>query len=165
VVTLPREAEEQRARLGPDVLDWSAFATDSGDPGILDKTDTVRKALLLIQIVEAIIKALEIYPVEILETGRRDGRRYATIRAEPNNDRDRVAKRIGLTESATALKRLFEEDGRDAEGKWHISQSASLGAAQTGDVVRAVGLCRGRWFPDRQFRRLCRADCLDDPGT
>lgn len=42
------------------------------NPGMLDKTDTVRQALLLVQIVEAIIKALEIYPVEILETGRRD---------------------------------------------------------------------------------------------
>jgi hypothetical protein len=63
-----------------------------------------------------------------MDQHRRQGRRYAVIRAEPGNDRDRFAKKIGLSESATALRRLFEDDGRDADAPWRISQAASLGA-------------------------------------
>lgn len=66
------------------------------------------------------------------------GRRFVILRAEPNNDRDRIAKRVDLSDSATALKRLFEEDRRDAEGKWRISQSPSLGASRFGDVTATV---------------------------
>jgi hypothetical protein len=52
-----------------------------------------------------VIKALEIYPIEVLDQHRRQGRRYAVIRAEPGNDRDRFATKIGLSECATALRR------------------------------------------------------------
>lgn len=135
VAAIPREARELRARLGPDVLDWSAFAGGAGQVTSWDRTDVVCKALLLVQIVEAVVKALEIYPLEILSAFYRDGRRYAVIRADPGNDRDRFAKRVGLAESSIALKRLFEEDGREAEGRWRISQSSSLGASQSLDVT------------------------------
>jgi hypothetical protein len=135
VVSVPREAEELRARLGADALDWSLFAGAGDEPAASTRTDAVRQALLLVQIAEAVVKALEIYPIEVLESGRQGGRRFVIIRAEPDNDRDRIAKQVGLTESASALKRLFEEDGRDAEGKWRISQAASLGATQNSDVT------------------------------
>jgi hypothetical protein len=134
VVTVLRQAEETRARLGPDVLDWSAFAAQ--EPEDTDRADVkIRRGLLLTQIIEAVIKALDIYPVEIMHTERRAGKRYAVIRAEPENDRDKFAKRIGLAESSTALRRLFEDDARDADGAWRISQSASLGASQRTDVT------------------------------
>jgi hypothetical protein len=94
-----------------------------------------RQALLLVQVTEAVVKALECYPVEILETGRHAGQRFVTLRAEPNNDRDRFAKHVGMSDSATALKRLFEEDRRDAEGKWRISLSPSLGATRSPALI------------------------------
>ena len=60
---------------------------------------------------------------------------YALVRAEPNNERDRTAKRVGLTETSASLKRLFEDDHRDAEAKWRFSQAASLGASRRNDVT------------------------------
>jgi hypothetical protein len=135
VARLPTEAREARARLGPDVLDWSIFAGAGGELPPSTRVDTVRQALLLVQVVEAVVKALECYPIEILETGRRAGQRFATLRAEPDNDRDRLAKKVGMSESATALKRLFEEDCRDAEGKWRISLSPGLGSTRSSDVM------------------------------
>jgi hypothetical protein len=130
-----REAQELRGRLGPDALDWSTFANPDKGGGAVTENDAIRRALLLVQTVEAVVKALEVYPVEILDTGRRDGRKFVILRAEPNNDRDRVAKKIGLSESAVALSRLFEDEHRDAEAKWRLSQAASLGATRIGDVV------------------------------
>jgi hypothetical protein len=76
----------------------------------------VRRSLVLIQLCEAVVKALDYYPLEILHTFRREGRRIALVRAQPNNDRDTIAKKVGLTDSATALKRLFEEDARADPG-------------------------------------------------
>ena len=135
VAASSREAQELRGRLGPDALDWSTFANPDKDGGAVTENDAIRRALLLVQAVEAVVKALEVYPVEILDTGRRDGRKFVILRAEPNNDRDRVAKKVGLSESAVALSRLFEEEHRDAEAKWRLSQAASLGATRIGDVV------------------------------
>jgi hypothetical protein len=132
--SIPRQAEEMRTRLGPGVLDWSAFGDRQPDEH--ERVDVkIRRGLLLIQIVEAVIKALEIYPIEILETQRRGGRRYVVIRAEPDNDRDKFAKKIKLSESAIALRRLFEDDAREADANWRISQTPNLGASQRSDVA------------------------------
>ncbi|QWC57449.1 AAA family ATPase [Erythrobacter sp. 3-20A1M] len=135
VATAVRTATDLRARLGPEALDWSGFATAGKGAMAYDQVDLVRQALLLIQIVEAVIKSLEVYPLEVLEIERREGRRYAIVRAEPNNDRDRLARKVGLVDTENALKRLFEDDHRDGEAKWRISQAATLGASRTGDVV------------------------------
>lgn len=130
-----REAKETRGRLGPQALDWSAFAESGQEVGSPDESAAIRRGLLLVQVVEAVVKALDVYPIEILDKGRQDGRRYIVLRAEPGNDRDRTAKRIGMSESATVLKRLFEDEHPDADAKWRISQAASLGATRAGDVV------------------------------
>ncbi len=130
-----REATETRARLGPDVLDWSIFAGDGSEPDSSNHSDTIRQALLLVQVTEAVVKALECFPIEILETARHAGQRFITLRAEPDNDRDRFAKRVGMSDTATALKRLFEEDRRDADGTWRVSLSPSLGSTKSDDTT------------------------------
>jgi molybdopterin-guanine dinucleotide biosynthesis protein len=135
VATSARTAQELRGRLGPDVLDWSSFSAPVRETGPDSESVTIRRALLLVQIIEAVTKALDVYPIEVMETGRREGRRFAIIRAEPDNDRDKIARRIGLSESTAALKRLFEDDHRDADAKWRLSQAASLGASRSGDVT------------------------------
>ena len=135
VTRFARDAREVRARLGPDVLDWSVFAGAGAEPALPSRVDSIRQALVLVQVTEAVVKALECYPIQILETARKAGRRFITLRAEPDNDRDRFAKQVGMSDSSTALKRLFEEDLRDAEGKWRISLSSSLGASRSSDVM------------------------------
>ncbi len=133
VVRGDREARELRARLGPDVLDWSAFAPNRS--GELDRVTMVCRALILTQLLEAMIKALEVYPIEVLSFETKDRRRYVTVRGQPNSERDRVAARIGMKETADALRYMFEEDQRGSDGKWRVSKSASLGASRSNDVV------------------------------
>lgn len=127
-----RAANDARARLGPDALDWSSFSLEqSTSAGPTGKEELIRQSLLLVQVIEAVVKALEIYPVEVLDSGRT----YAVLRAQPGNERDKIARRIGLTETAAALKRLFEDDHRDADGKWRLSLATSLGASRHEDVT------------------------------
>lgn len=157
VATAVRTATDLRARLGPEALDWSGFANAGKVTRAFDQVDLVRQALLLIQIVEAVIKSLDVYPLEILEIEQREGHRYAIVRAEPDNERDRMARKVGLVDTENSLKRLFEDDSRDAEAKWRISQAATLGASRTGDVVAT--------FIDLREHRGRHAYCfeIDEP--
>jgi hypothetical protein len=130
-----RDALRLRDRLGPEALDWSSFAQPV-EPTELGRVETVQAALNLVQVVEAVVKALEIYPIELLEsTVERSGRRLAMIRALPGSERDKIGKKIGVLETASALFRMFGEDHRDAGGQWRISRSTDLGSPRTDDVV------------------------------
>ncbi|MBD9509920.1 AAA family ATPase [Ensifer sp. ENS10] len=135
VVGASRFAQEARARLGPDALDWSAFASTRTSRVSGGRLDLIQQALLLIQVIEAVVKALEVYPIEIIKEQSEAGRQFVLLRGARDNDRDKIAKRIGLIDTHTSLKRLFEDDQRDGDGKWRISQAASLGASRREDVT------------------------------
>lgn len=130
-----REATRMRDRLGPDALDWSTFGApvDFEEP---DRVATIQTALNLVEIVDTVVKAFEIFPIEILQTAVEPrGRRLATIRALPGSERDKIGKKIGLLETSSALRRLFGEDHRDAARQWRISGSSDLGSARHDDVM------------------------------
>jgi hypothetical protein len=115
-----------------------------------------------VQVIESVINALEIYPVEILAVEIQGGNRYVILRAEPENERDKVAKRVGLIESERALRRLFEEDQRDSEGRWRLSMAASLGASRRNDV--AVSFAETQDHQGRHAYRFEMDDDLPDGG-
>lgn len=129
-----RDAERLKAQLGPDVLDWSAFGTASARPIRNDDVATVRDGLFVAQLVEAVVKASEAFPIEILHRGREDGRPVVALRALPGSERDKLARKLRLAEGDAALKRLFEEDGRDPEVRWRLSRSAAMRASRAFDV-------------------------------
>jgi hypothetical protein len=54
VTRSPGDARELRARLGPDVLDWSIFAGAGVEPAAPTRVDTIRQALVLVQVAEAV---------------------------------------------------------------------------------------------------------------
>ena len=87
------------------------------------------------EVTEAVVKALECYPIEILEAKAEQGRRFVTIRAEPDNDRDRVAKQIGMYPRArphsSVCSRKTPATQRESGAS---SLSPSLGASRFDDV-------------------------------
>lgn len=135
IATSVKHATEVRAKLGPDALVWTGFAEHTASSSVSGRSDRVRQALLLVQIVESVIKALEVYPVEVLFVERDQDRRFAVLRAEPRNERDRAAAKLRLPETERALRRLFEDDQRDADSKWRLSLAASLGSGSHNDVL------------------------------
>jgi hypothetical protein len=134
VTTSVKHASETRARLGPDALDWSAFGIERAPRHEHAGVQQVREALLLVQVLEAVIRALDIYPVKVASCEQRDGRHFAVLRAQPSNERDRLARKVGLSETADALSRLFRDDQRESGVRWAISQVTSLGARSREDV-------------------------------
>lgn len=135
VTTGARHAIAMRAKLGPESLDWSGFAGGRQKAPGTEQVDLIRQSLLLIQIIEAVIKALDIYPIDIMVQETTNSRRRVVVRAQPDNERDRIAAKLGLQDTERSLKRLFEDDQRDAGSKWRISQAATLGASRSTDVA------------------------------
>ena len=86
-----REAERLRAQLGPDALDWSTFGAPQAAPVAPSETGRVRNAMLIIQVIEAVVKALDAFPLDILKQTREDGWSVLVLRALPKNDRDGLA--------------------------------------------------------------------------
>jgi hypothetical protein len=105
VVASSREARDLRARLGPGTLDWSAFEARAGEATLLSPTVRIQQALRLVQVIEALMKSLEIYPVEVISSSIAHGKRTVDLRAKPDNERDRFAKRIGMSDTVTAIFR------------------------------------------------------------
>lgn len=128
-----RDAEHQRQKLGPDALDWSAFA--EAPPANRDTEITqVIDALFVAQLVEGVVKASEAYPIEILHRSRENGRPILTLRALPNSERDKVASKLDLTEGEVALRRLFDEEEREPDVRWRLSRSNAMRASRAFDV-------------------------------
>lgn len=135
VTSSVRGAVESKARLGPDALDWSAFADRRGTARLPGRAELIRQSLMMIQVIEAVVKSLEVYPIEVVSQEIENGRSYVSLRCARESDRDKIAKRIGMIDTQTSLKRQFEDDRRDSEGKWRLSMAASLGASRREDVT------------------------------
>lgn len=136
-----RDAQRLKQQLGPDALDWSAFAAEER-PGRQDPVSEVQDALFVAQMIEGVVKAAEAIPVEVLERGRENGKPVVALRAQPDSDRDKLAFKLGMTLGEPALARLFDEDGRDPDVRWRLSRSAAMRASRAFDVaVSFVGTC------------------------
>lgn len=133
VTSFARQATELRERLGPAILDWSHFAV-AEEPPTFDGNAALRSALFLIQVVEAVVKALEVYPVQVVSSRKEQGQRFVRLQAKADDDARRFAKRLGMPDTAAALTRLFEDDDRDGDTKWRLSTSMSLGSSRQGDI-------------------------------
>ncbi|KAB2943510.1 MAG: DNA helicase [Hyphomicrobium sp.] len=133
VASTDREAEEYRTAVGRAGMSWEAIAgtpqSEAPDTLVIVKT-----ALNLLEIVGAVIKSLDVLPIEILAE-RTGDHRQVVVRALPGNDRDAIAQHIGIAHTSAALQRLFEQEERDSGVRWRISGSGRLGASRAQDVA------------------------------
>jgi hypothetical protein len=90
--------------------------------------------LLLVQVVEVVVKALDVYPVDLVRTERREGTCVVVLRPRPNTDRDKFAAKIGLLDTPRTLARLFEEEHPEADAAWTLSRTNSFGARRDDDM-------------------------------
>ena len=132
IIGLPKQARELRDRLGPAALDWEPLVRPrpASEP---DAKADVRHALVLIQLVEAVSRSLDSLPVEFISTSSVAGSTRLILRAKPDNDRDPVAKALGLPDTAETLRRILIEEQREGEEGWSLSQSAALGGSRSDD--------------------------------
>lgn len=148
VVGGSRDAKRTRNRLGPDAIGWDIFTKPPEDEGAASERAQVRQALILVQVIEAVIKALEVYPVEIFGSLEEADRAYIDLRALPSNDRDGIAREVMLKDTASELARVLEgDDGSEVAigTKWLLAKQPGLGGQRRGDIeARFVGIVDGK---------------------
>jgi hypothetical protein len=121
------------SKASDDILEWTLplvkEATTEEDP----ETRILRNAFLLVQSVEAILRALEILPIEIVGTRRESGK--IIIQLMPRStERDEIAASIGDRPTADVMEKLFDKDDQGVDVDWRISTSGGLGGTGSGDV-------------------------------
>lgn len=139
--------------LRTDALDWSAAfdKTTDGDP-----TLAVRRGLLLAQISEALFKAAEIAPVELVNQRRQGNKRIVEIAASDSEHRMRLSQALRVDEPHKLLRRLFDREEADVDAEWQLTEAAGLGM-----TVRAAAGVRFIRPVQKSNRRLYEFEVLD----
>jgi hypothetical protein len=147
--TASRRLQELRA----DALDWSA-AFDNASEG--DPTLAVRRGLLLAQISEALFKAVEIAPVEVVNQRRQGGKRIVELAASDSEHRMRLAQALRVDDPHKLLRRLFEREEADFDAEWQLTEAAGLG-----NMTRAAAGVRFARVLQKENRRLYEFEVID----
>jgi hypothetical protein len=95
------KVSETLARLSADALDWMLPISPEKGPEDDVETKTVRQAMLLIQVVEALLKSLESLPVQIAGLRTDHGRTIVQV-APRASTRDTLAAEIGERQTSRA---------------------------------------------------------------
>lgn len=108
-----------------DALDWSgAFDAGAGE----DATVPVRRGLLLAQIAEALFKAAEIVPVDVVTQPRRQGdRTIVDLSPSDAEVRLRLNEALHIPSPHRVMQRLFQQEDADLDAEWQLSDFGGLG--------------------------------------
>ena len=122
-------AQDRLKQLRSDALDWSAAfdLVPEGDP-----TVAVRRGLLLAQVAEALFKAVEIVPVEVVRQHMHGGKRIVELAASDDEARMRLADALRVDNPHRLLRRLFEREEADFDAEWQLIETAGLGTTPRG---------------------------------
>ncbi|PPQ19406.1 hypothetical protein CV770_10385 [Bradyrhizobium sp. AC87j1] len=146
-------ASRRLNELRSDALDWSAAFDMTPDD---DPTLTVRRGLLLAQIAEALFKAAEIAPVELVNQRRQGDKRIVEIAASESEHRIRLSQALGVGEPHQLMRRLFDREEADVDAEWQLTEAAGLGM-----TVRAAASVRFIRPIQKNNRRLYEFEVLD----
>ncbi|MEZ0169492.1 AAA domain-containing protein [Microvirga sp. TS319] len=145
-------ASRRLQELRSDALDWSAaFASDDRDD---DPTVTVRRGLLLAQVAEALFRAAEIVPVEVLAAQRRQGdRTVVDLVPSDAEQRARLNEALRVDDPHRLMRRLFQQEQADFDADWQLSDFGGLGGtARASASVRFLRVVQkhNRWVYEFQ---------------
>ena len=118
----PRRLQELRG----DALDWSAAFNVDDAPN--DPTLAVRRGLLLVQVAEALFKAAEIVPVDVVAQPRRQGDR-TVVDLAPSDAELRILlnEALRVDNPHRLMRRLFQQEEADFDAQWQLSDLGGLG--------------------------------------
>ena len=123
-----RDVSKRLTELRRQAVDWSSLVsaptTESASDG-----RTLRRAMLLVQTVEAMLKAVDVLPVRIVGRDASTGRTRLKVTAR-SGQRDALLKPAGEKPTAEVLHRIFEEEDRGSNGGWLLTASGSLSAGR-----------------------------------
>lgn len=144
ILTTHGQALRHVSNLGDDALEWTLPIA----PAVADttdrETDTLQQATLLVQALEALVRSLDVLPVQIVNRRNDQDRLIVQIAARENTHRDEIARAIGERSTLDVLDRLFDKDDLGIDVDWLLSTSGGLASrARYEFVARFLSVDQG----------------------
>ncbi|HEP6427407.1 TPA: hypothetical protein VDB83_001690 [Burkholderia cenocepacia] len=109
---------------------WDRQVQISEDNGLSEHRQY--RALLLVQILEALHIASEIWPVEVHSVVEDQGKYTVALTAREDQERDKLSAALGLKETAVRMQEAFATDQWQSEEAWKLTDIGVLGEKETG---------------------------------
>lgn len=126
---LPRqEADRRLATLQGKTARWDRRFTELPDDQEGDE-DAVRqyRALVLVQLLEALLVAAEIWPVTVTDRRGVNGRVAIGIKPRVDEERKKLSQALGLASPARRMREAFATDQAAVDGDWKLTEVGVLG--------------------------------------
>lgn len=85
------------------------------------------RALLLVQVLEALLIASEIWPVEIVDVADDEGRTKLRLQFRPDEEREKLSTALGLDPPAARMREVLLGDQLQFEEDWKLTDVGVLG--------------------------------------
>jgi hypothetical protein len=143
IIANPRGLLAPGSQSGRDLLDWTQLIAAPPPQPEDAETKTLLQSVLLLQVIDAALRTLEILPVEIANSRTSNGRFTLQVAPRPDSVRDIAALELGERSTADVLDRLFDKDDLGIDVEWRLSSSGGLGSrAVTDTPVRFLTVAR-----------------------
>lgn len=124
-----REGHRRFAALQGRTVRWPEKVRSETAPSLLDsETEEFHWGLVLIQILDALFTACDIWPVKLVE--RSQAGESVTVGVSPRSDtvRERLSHALGIEAPALRISGALVGDQTATESDWKLSETGSLGA-------------------------------------
>lgn len=154
-VLMMSDASERYSRMRGKLLSWDEIKAGFESLNLpLSPEQVAHRALTLLQLLEALHAAAEIFAVEIVEVPVEqeenfvDGNQYLCVKLRPDTEWESFAKVLGLKSPTERYLKSLESEGLSAEG-WVLADGRSLGG---------WGISDTEWHFHKSLKRTGKED-------
>lgn len=138
------DAAATLSRLRSQAIEWTVPIAPTAQ--VIEDPDSqaLRRSVLLVQVVDALVKVLDILPIRILSRYQEGGRTILRIAPREGNVRDAMAAELGERSTADVMDRLFEKEDSGVDIDWRLSTSGALSPRRASELkARFISVDRG----------------------
>ena len=122
------EANRRQAILRSRAARWDRqIETSPTTSGIDEHSEQQHRALVLVQILEALFVAAEIWPISVIHTRQDEENIVIAIRPRSDSVRDELSDALGIASPGVRMREAFAEERLAAEREWNITEAGTLG--------------------------------------
>ena len=123
-----REGHRRFAALQGQTIRWPEKVRGETVAGHLDpEAERFHRSLILIQILDALFTACNIWPVRLVESSETGGLTRVGVSPRPDKVRDELSKALGMEPPALRISAALVDDQTATESDWKLSEVGSLG--------------------------------------
>ncbi|MER8714195.1 AAA domain-containing protein [Mesorhizobium sp. M1295] len=131
-------------RLRSMAIDWTIPIVPPKVDDINRESVPLQRAVLLVQVVEALVKSLDILPVSVASAKTDGGRNVVRLAPRLGTARDNLAAEIEERNTAEVMDRLFEKEDLGTDVDWRLSVSGTLSSKNATEIrARFLGVVEG----------------------